>query len=358
MRILFISTPVGAYGSGIGGGVELTIENVAKELMRRSHTVHLAASVGSQSQTIPLIAIPGEVHSFAQNQTRTDPITFPTNSVLTNLWTYAREMQDSYDLIVNFAYDWLPFYLTQFFTTPIAHFVSMGSLLDAIDQVIAQVQKQYCDRIGVYTQTQATTFDPLFPHGNQFRILSSGIDLTLYEFQPNPAPRLAWVARISPEKGLEDAAAVSVETGLEIDVLGQMQDSAYWERVQQDFPKAKLNYLGFHSTQKLQELMGNCQALLMTPKWIEAFGNVAIEALACGVPIVSYARGGPVEIIKHGKTGYLVEPDNVEALCDAAIAVPRLNRSVCRREAEAEYSLTALGDRFEKWFKDILTSAK
>jgi UDP-glucose:tetrahydrobiopterin glucosyltransferase len=141
-------------------------------------------------------------------------------------------------------------------------------------------------------------------------------------------------------------------------VLGQMQDSAYWERVQQDFPKAKLNYLGFHSTQKLQELMGNCQALLMTPKWIEAFGNVAIEALACGVPIVSYARGGPVEIIKHGKTGYLVEPDNVEALCDAAIAVPRLNRSVCRREAEAEYSLTALGDRFEKWFKDILTSAK
>ncbi|MEE3719534.1 glycosyltransferase [Tumidithrix elongata RA019] len=354
MRLLFISTPVGAFGSGVGGGVELTVENVAKELMLRSHTVHLAACVGSQSQAIPLITIPGEVHSFAQNQTRTDPVSFPNNSVLANLWSYAREMQDSYDLIVNFAYDWLPFYLTPFFDTPIAHFVSMGSLLDSIDRAIAQVVQQYPDRIGVYTQTQADTFDRPFPMGSQFRLLGSGIDLDLYEFQPTSAARLAWVARISPEKGLEDAAAVSEATGLEIDVLGKMQDREYWEQVQQDFPKAKLNYLGFHPTEKLQELMGACQALLMTPKWVEAFGNVAIEALACGVPIVSYARGGPVEIIKHGKTGYLVEPDNVRALCDAVTAVPRINRIVCRREAEAEYSLTALGDRFEQWFIDIL----
>ncbi|CAN1212441.1 glycosyltransferase [Tumidithrix helvetica PCC 7403] len=355
MKLLFISTPVGAFGSGVGGGVELTVENVAKELMLRSHTVHLAACVGSQSQTIPLITIPGEVHSFAQNQTRTDPVSFPNNSVLANLWTYAREMQDSYDLIVNFAYDWLPFYLTPFFETPIAHFVSMGSLLDSIDRAIAQVVQQYPDRIGVYTQTQADTFDRPFPMGSQFRLLGSGIDLDLYEFQPTSEARLAWVARISPEKGLEDAAAVSEATGLEIDVLGKMQDREYWEQVKQDFPKAKLNYLGFHPTEKLQEIMGVCQALLMTPKWVEAFGNVAIEALACGVPIVSYARGGPVEIIKHGKTGYLVEPDNVPALCDAITAVSRINRIVCRREAEAEYSLTALGDRFEQWFIDILT---
>jgi UDP-glucose:tetrahydrobiopterin glucosyltransferase len=350
MRLLFISTPVGAFGSGIGGGVELTMQNVAKELMRRSHTVHLAACVGSQSETIPLITIPGEVHSFAQNQSRTDPVSFPSNSVLANMWAYARAMQGSYDLIVNFAYDWLPFYLTPFFSTPIAHFVSMGSLLDSIDLAIAQVSHSHPGTLGVYTRTQTHTFEGLA----DFRILDSGIDIDAYDFCAEPGSQLAWVARISPEKGLEDAAAVSEETGLEINVLGKMQDEDYWKSVQKDYPQAKLNYLGFHSTDGLQTLMGKCQALLMTPKWIEAFGNVAIEALACGVPVISYARGGPVEIVRHGETGFLVEPDSIEGLCEAVESLPRISRYACRRQADTQYSLQALGDRFEQWFIDIL----
>jgi UDP-glucose:tetrahydrobiopterin glucosyltransferase len=350
MRLLFISTPVGAFGSGIGGGVELTVQNVAQELMRRSHTVHLAASIGSQSDTIPLITIPGEVHEFAQNHSRTDPINFPSNSVLANMWAYARTMQGSYDLIVNFAYDWLPFYLTPFFNTPIAHFVSMGSLLDYIDLAIAQVAHAYPGTIGVYTRTQSHTFEGL----GDFRILDSGIDINLYDFCAEPELQLAWVARISPEKGLEDAAAVSEQTGLEINILGKMQDEDYWEEVQRDYPEAKLNYLGFHPTDRLQSILGKCQALLMTPKWVEAFGNVAIEALACGVPLISYARGGPVEIVRHGETGFLVEPDSIDGLCEAVASLPRISRKACRRQADTQYSLQALGDRFEQWFKDIL----
>jgi UDP-glucose:tetrahydrobiopterin glucosyltransferase len=352
MRLLFISTPVGAFGSGIGGGVELTVQNVAHELIRRSHTVHLAACIGSQSDTIPLITIPGEVHEFAQNQSRTDPVNFPSNSVVANMCAYARTMQSSYDLIVNFAYDWLPFYLTPFFSTPIAHFVSMGSLLDSMDLAIAQVAHAYPGTIGVYTRTQSHTFEGL---GN-FRILDSGIDIDLYDFCAEPELELAWIARISPEKGLEDAAAVSEQTGLEINILGKMQDEEYWEEVRRDYPEAKLNYLGFVPTDRLQSILGKCQALLMTPKWVEAFGNVAIEALACGVPIISYARGGPVEIVRHGETGFLVEPDNVEELCKALASLPRINRKACRRQADTQYSLQALGDRFEQWFMDILST--
>jgi UDP-glucose:tetrahydrobiopterin glucosyltransferase len=85
MKLLFISTPVGAFGSGIGGGVELTIQNISKELIGRSHTVHLAASLGSSSTDIPIISIPGELHNFAQDQSRADPVNFPDNSVLANL---------------------------------------------------------------------------------------------------------------------------------------------------------------------------------------------------------------------------------------------------------------------------------
>jgi len=351
MKILFVSTPVGAFGSGIGGGVELTVQNIAQELIGRSHTVHLAATVGSVSPIIPIISIPGELHSFAQNQSRTDPVNFPDNSVLANMWEYAFQMQDSYDLIVNFAYDWLPFYLTPFFNTAIAHFVSMGSLLNNIDRLVHKVSQTHKGTIGVYTKAQAYTF------GNvDFRILSSGIDLNLYQFQPNPQPQLAWVARIAPEKGLEDAAALSEILQMPIQVMGKMQDLDYWNQVQAEYPQAQLNYLGFHPTLKLQELLGNCQALLMTPKWEEAFGNVAIEALACGVPVIAYARGGIVEIIHHQETGFLIEPDNLESLCDSVGLISKLHRSSCRRQAEREFSLSALGDRFEAWFEEILVS--
>ncbi len=354
MKLLFISTPVGAFGSGIGGGVELTVQNIAKELIGRSHTVHLAGSVGSLSSDIPIMAILGQVHSFAQNQDRSDPVSFPDNSVLANMWEYAFQVQHSYDLIVNFAYDWLPFYLTPFFSKPIAHFVSMGSLLNNIDRLVHKISQTHKGTIGVYTKAQAYTFNESVGQSLDFKILSSGIDLDLYQFQANPQPQLAWIARIAPEKGLEDAAALSQSLQMPIQVMGKMQDEAYWHRVLAEYPQAQLNYLGFHPTLKLQELLGSCLALLMTPKWEEAFGNVAIEALACGVPVIGYARGGIVEIIHHQETGFLIEPDNVESLCDAVKLVPNLHRASCRRQAEREFSLPALGDRFESWFQEMI----
>jgi len=350
MKLLFISTPVGAFGSGIGGGVELTVQNIAKELMGRSHIVHLVASLGSTSTEIPIITIPGELHNFAQNQARTDPISFPDQSVLANMWAYALQVQDSYDLIVNFAYDWLPFYLTPFFHTPIAHFVSMGSLLDNMDHLVRKISQTHKGTIGVYSKAQAYTFGDAL----DLKILSSGIDLDLYQFQPIAQPQLAWVARIAPEKGLEDAAAVSETLQIPIQVMGKMQDEAYWQTVKADYPQAQLNYLGFLPTVKLQEFLGQCQALLMTPKWEEAFGNVAIEALACGVPVISYARGGIVEIVRHQETGFLIEPDNIESLCESIPLATNLHRSSCRRQAEREFSLSALGDRFESWFLEML----
>ncbi len=81
---------------------------------------------------------------------------------------------------------------------------------------------------------------------------------------------------------------------------------------------------------------------------------MAIEALACGVPVIAYRRGGPAEIVQDRKTGFLVEPDSVNELVDAITRLDEIDRYACRQQAEAEFSLEALGDRFEKWFRDIL----
>lgn len=352
LKILFLSTSVGALGSGQGGGVELTVQNLAQELLRRGHSLEVVAPENSWLTNISVTTIPGNLQVPVQTQSRDVPTYLPDDSVLANMWEYARQVQDKYDLIVNFAFDWLPFYLTPFFKTKIAHFISMGSMTDASDRMMHQIIEQYPGTFGVYTQSQADTF----PFGQACEILSSAVDLSLYQFNNQPETSFAWLGRIAPEKALEDAVAAVNLTGTPLKILGKIQDQAYWAKICHDFPDAPIEYLGFLETQKLQQELGKCRGLLMTPRWIEAFGNVAIEALACGVPVIAYRRGGPREIVQDGTTGFLVEPDSIAALVAAINQINQIDRAACRQQVEAEYSLAALGDRFEAWFKRIINN--
>lgn len=349
LKLLFLSTTVGPLGSGLGGGVELTLENIVKALSQRGHTIEIVAPKGSVLPPMPVTQIEGNLQTTAQNQGRNIPIIMPDNTVLGNMWEYARKVQDNFDMILNFAYDWLPFYLTPFFRIPIAHLVSMGSLSEAMDHIIEQIAIAYPETIGVHSYAQGATFS----FRDRCRCLSNSIDLSLYEFNPTPEKHLAWVGRISPEKGLEDAVAAIAKTGIPLKIYGFMQKESYWQKIRDDFPTALIEYKGFLPTEKLQKELGKSSALLVTPHWEEAFGNVAIEALACGVPVISYRRGGPSEIVRDRETGFLVEPDSISGLVDAILQLDQINRNLCRQQAEQEFSLEALGDRFEKWFQDI-----
>lgn len=350
LRLLLLSTSVGALGSGLGGGVELTLKNIAQALKQQGHQVTIVAPANSVLEGVSLVTIAGNLQTTAQTQGRDASITLSPNSVLGNIWAYARQVEHEYDLLINFAYDWLPFYLTPFFNRPIAHLVSMGSLTDAMDQIIEQVAVDFPGTIAVHSRAQAETFR----FADRCRNIQNGFDLSLYEFCDQPKRQLAWVGRIAPEKGLEDAVAAAQRVGIPLKIWGVIQDEAYWNQICNDYPKAAIAYCGFLPTSELQQSLGQSQALLMTPRWVEAFGNVAIEALACGVPVIAYRRGGPAEIIRDGETGWLVEPDSVDGLVNAIAQLDRLDRQTCRRQAEAEYSLEAMSDRLEAWFETIL----
>jgi UDP-glucose:tetrahydrobiopterin glucosyltransferase len=321
-------------------------------MLSRGHRLEIAAPIGSSLPGITVTEIEGMTQIPAQSLERGVCISMPSHSVLANLWDYARRVQGNFDLIVNFAYDWLPFYLTPFFETPIAHLVSMGSLSEVMDKAIGKVAAQYPHSIGVYTKTQAATF----PFAKQCVPLGSGLDLSLYHYCDRPDAALCWLGRISPEKGLEDAVMAARAAGFPLKVMGHIQDQAYFEKVQRDFSEGTFEYLGFLATHEMQEVVRKCRALLVTSRWVEAFGNVLIEALACGVPVVSYRRGGPAEIVRDGVTGWLVEPDRVEGLISAIQRLGMIDRHACRKQAEQEYSLDALGDRTEAWFDAVLQS--
>jgi len=354
MRLLFVSTPVGPLGSGIGGGVELNLLNLAQALVKRGEEVTLIAPAGSgpacSARGLVCIEVPGTPPELAQNQTREEAIVLADPSLLTNLWQKVRVLESEYDLIVNWGYDWLPFYLTSFFSRPIAHIVSMGSLSDAVDGRLAHVIAHFPGTVAVHTQTQAQTF----PFAQDLVVLPCGMDLTQYEFNPKPQSRLAWVGRITPEKGLEDALAVAAKAHKPLDIMGYVQDEPYYQRCLASYPQAEVTFHGFLPTSQMQAILRESQALLITPKWVEAFGNVAVEALACGVPVLAYDRGGPQEITLDGITGFVTPADDIEAMVEALGCIELIDRAQCRSRAEQEFSLDAMTRRFSNWFKQIV----
>lgn len=354
MRVLVVSTPVGALGSGAGGGVELTAFALVAGLLGRGHRVTVLAATGS---VLPpgcagaeLWQEEGQDQPSWQHRSPAAAVEIPPQGLLPRLWRRALSRQAEFDVILNLAYDWLPIWLTPHVPTPIAHLISMGSVGEAMDGVIAEVASALPDRFAFHTAAQAADFALPAPP----TLVGNGFDMASYQFNSSPEPLLGWAGRVAPEKGLEDAAAVAAALELPLAVWGLRQDPAYASRVEQSVPPGTLQWRGFLPTAQLQEALGRCQALLNTPKWNEAYGNVVVEAMACGVPVVAYRRGGPGELVQPGVNGLLVDPDDVAALADAVTEVQRIDRRACRQWVEAHASRAVLAERIEAWVEQAL----
>lgn len=351
--ILICSTPVGPLGSGVGGGVELTLHGLVLGLSSRGHRVEVLAPAGSLHVGARTHQIPGNLQTSSQTEGRDAPIAMPPSPVLGSMWEWVRAHQADFDVVLNLAYDWLPLYLTPFLEVPVGHLVSMASLNDAMDAAIVDLVAARPGAIAVHSQAQADTFPAV---ADQLRVVGNGIAVERYDVHltADDPPYLGFVGRISPEKGIGDVFALSALTGMRVKAWGLMQDPRCWDDAVAAHPTAQVSYEGFLPTDDLQAAIGGCRALVMTPKWVEAFGNVAIEAMACGVPVVAYRRGGPAEIVIDGETGFLVEPDDIAGLAAAVGRLDEIDRIVCRQRVEEQYSTDALARRVDAWCDQLI----
>jgi UDP-glucose:tetrahydrobiopterin glucosyltransferase len=351
MKLLVVATPLGPLGSGRGGGVELTLTGLVAGLLERGHQLTVLAAEASQLPAdcgaAELWTCRGTPQASAQHQSREAPTSLPANSLLARQWR--RVLRDGpsagFTAVLNLAYDWLPFWLTPTAPLPLFHLVSMGSVSAAMDAAIADVATWDQRRLAFHTRAQAADFalpEPAVLVGN-------GFDLAAYRFCADPEPMLGWVGRVAPEKGLEDAAVAAARLGQRLAVWGLVEDAAYAAAVEASVPAGTIEWRGFLPTAELQAQLGTCRALLNTPKWNEAYGNVVVEAMACGVPVVAYRRGGPSELVQPGINGILVPPDDVAALADAVQQACAIDRAGCRRWAETHASREALAERIETW---------
>ncbi len=354
MHIVIISTPIGFLGSGKGGGVELTLNSLVTGLLSIGHRVDVVAPKNSKllkaGKKATLHLVEGEEQTSWQHQDYYSSVSIPNNSLLSGMIEKAISIGKKADIILNFAYDWLPIWMTLNINIPMAHLISMGSESFVISNIISHVYSRYPYNFAFHSNTQASDYHFI----NKPIIVGNGFELGNYIFQDCMNGPLGWVGRVAPEKGLEDAAYVANFLGEKLNVWGLIQDESYALKIEKLCSPGILNWKGFLETESLQKELGTCRALLNTPKWNEAYGNVVVEALACGVPVVAYKRGGPSEIIEHGKTGYLANPDDKESLLNYLEIINEIDRKSCREWVENNASSNIFASKVVSWLNTVI----
>ena len=354
MRIIIISTSIGYLGSGKGGGVELTLNSLVFGLLGKGHEVKVVAPDKSQlsekCNLAELICVKGRAQISWQHQDYYASADTCQDSIANALINKALSISKNSDLIINLSYDLKPIIKTLVSEVPIAHLISMGNESYEISNNIKKVYSKFPYNFAFHTKIQASDY----PFIDKPIIVGNGFQLSNYTFCDESDGPLGWVGRVAPEKGLEDAVYISNKLKERLNVWGYIEDKKYALMIEDLDFAGTLSWRGFLKTSKLQEELRHCRALINTPKWNEAYGNVVVEAMACGVPGVAYRRGGPSEIIKHGLTGFLVDPDNKEELLENIRKINLIDRHKCRSWVENNASSAIFAGKIESWLQKII----
>ncbi len=92
----------------------------------------------------------------------------------------------------------------------------------------------------------------------------------------------------------------------------------------------------------MPEILSACDVAVVPSRWEEAFGFAAVEASACGLPVVAFDIGGLTEAVHHGETGLVVRAGDWSALADALVR--------CLADAELAGRLGRNGVAFSRSF--------
>ncbi|WP_223589813.1 glycosyltransferase family 4 protein [Neobacillus bataviensis] len=164
---------------------------------------------------------------------------------------------------------------------------------------------------------------------------------------------LTYVGRLAPEKDVKTLLAVA--KALPTEMLEQIQwyvvgDGPLREELQQDAP-SNMTFTGYLTGERLAEIY-SASDVFVFPSPTETFGNVVIEALASGTPVITANSGGVKNIIKSGVTGYLCETGNEAEFVNAILKL--LENDNLRSQFGIEGRNYALTQSWEKIFAQLL----
>jgi glycosyltransferase involved in cell wall biosynthesis len=324
---LFESVPPTMYG-----GTERVVSNLTEELVRQGHEVTLFAS-GDSETSARLVA--GSPRALWREPGCRDSL--PHHVRLVEL--VAREA-DRFD-VIHFHLDYVHF--------------------PALDRLPCPTVTTLHGRL--YPPDEAALFDVYFqaplvsisdaqrlpvPRANWQATVYHGMPLNVHTFREGPGSYLAFLGRVSPEKGLDKAVEIARQARMPLRVAAKIypEERAYYEKVIEPLFRASpwVEFVGEVGGAAKDALLGGARALLFPIDWAEPFGLVMIESMACGTPVVALRRGSVPEVMTDGVTGFVV--DDVDAAVEAVGATAALDRRACRRTFVERFGVARMASNY------------
>lgn len=337
MKILLLADPLIPVPPVHYGGAERIVALYAREFTRLGHSVNLLAGPGSSAYGGKLLVHRAPSKTFLSRAHR--KIRFQAQSI----WA-ARDCDVVYS---NSRFDYLEALLWQ-----------GKPLLHVFHNPIDQFQIDFAERrINDNANLQFISNNQR-AHASvmaQSCVIPNPVDTHAYSFGDGSGGYMAFLGRLTFNKGVDIAIDTALRTGKKLVIAGNISkeeggEHFFHTHVEPYLDNDRIRWIGpVNDTQK-QELLGNAEALLFPIRWNEPFGIVMVEALACGTPVIATRRASTPEVIDHGLNGWLCSPEepSVDAFVDAVTHLHGLNRKNCRMAAEQRFDVRVLAPRVLK----------
>ncbi len=315
---LYESVPPATYG-----GTERVVAYLTDALVEAGHDVTLFASADSITKA--------NLVSCCPRALRNDPDCI--DPVARHILQIQEAVERAHEFdIVHFHVDYLHFPMTANQSFP--HLTTLHGRLD-----IADLQPLY-DKfrrqpVASISYAQRLPLPQAYWVGNVYH----GLPTQLYKQGKGDGGYLAFIGRISPEKGLDRAIEIAIRAGKPLKIAAKIDraDQVYFDtHIKHLLHNPLIEFIGEVGEVGKAALLEGAECLLFPIDWPEPFGIVMLEAMACGTPVLAFDRGSVPEVITNGVTGYIVK-STTEAL-EKLPLITQLSRSGVRAHFERRFS--------------------
>ncbi|MGH9357788.1 MAG: glycosyltransferase family 4 protein [Terriglobia bacterium] len=331
MRIAQVAPLYESVPPKLYGGTERVVSYLTEELARLGEDVTLFASGDSVTKARLVPACPQALRLSKVS----------VDQLVHHILMLEQVFQEAADFdIIHFHCDYLHFPLSRRHRT--ATVTTLHGRLDLPDLV--PLYREFIEMPVISISDAQRRPLPLL---NWQRTIYHGLPCDLYHLRTEPGKYLAFLGRISPEKGVDQAIEIAKRTDIELRIAAKIDrvDQQYFEQVIQPLLGHPLiQFMGEIADAEKDEFLGNALALLAPVNWPEPFGLVIIEALACGTPVIAYRRGSVPELVEEGESGFVVE--DVDEAVMAVKNIDKLSRVACRQAFERRFTAARMAQDY------------
>ncbi len=186
-------------------------------------------------------------------------------------------------------------------------------------------------------------------------VIHHGIEAAHFPVGRGDGDFLVFLGRMSPDKGVHLAMDAAARAGRRLVIAAKMREpaeQAYFSEFVRPRLSRDLEYIGEVEHAEKCELLASAAGLLFPICWSEPFGMVMLEAMACGTPVLAFARGAVPEVVRDGRTGFLCA--NVDHMASMIGHIDELDRGECRAAAEGYFSAMRMVRQHIKLYQDVI----